>query len=253
MLVLLSPAKTLDFSNATYAFHSKPRMLKDSVVLVDNLQQKSSKDLQELMSVSEKIADLNVERFQSFKTPFTKKNAKPSVLAFKGDVYTGLQADDMDTADLEFAQDHIRILSGLYGVLRPMDLMQAYRLEMGTKLKNEQGKDLYEFWDDRITKLLNKDLKSNGANVVINLASKEYFNSVKPKDLKGDLYHVNFKEERNGVYKIISFSAKKARGVMSRYIIKNKITNPEDIKNFNEDNYVFNTELSSEKDWVFTR
>jgi len=253
MIVLLSPAKTLDYSTASYDFHSKPRMLKDSAILVDSLKQKSSEEIQKLMSVSVKIADLNVDRFQSFKTPFNTKNAKPSVLAFKGDVYTGLQAGDMNKEELEFAQEHIRILSGLYGLLRPMDLMQAYRLEMGTRLKNENGKNLYEFWDDRITKLINKDLKASKGNAVINLASKEYFNAVKPKSLKGDLYHVNFKEERNGVYKIISFSAKKARGVMSRYIIKNKITNPEDIKGFAEDNYMFNPELSTERDWIFTR
>lgn len=253
MIVLLSPAKTLDYSTASYEFHSKPRLLKDSKVLVDNLKQKSSAEIQKLMSVSVKIADLNVERFQSFKTPFNTKNAKPSVLAFKGDVYTGLQAADMNTEELEFAQEHIRILSGLYGLLRPMDLMQAYRLEMGTRLKNENGKNLYEFWDDRITKLINKDLKASEGNAVINLASKEYFNAVKPDTLKGDLYHVNFKEERNGTYKIISFNAKKARGVMSRYIIKNKITNPEEIKGFDEDNYMFNPELSTERNWIFTR
>ncbi len=253
MLILISPAKTLDYSEASYEFHSKPRMLKDSQVLVEDLKQKSSKDLQQLMSVSEKIANLNVERFQSFKTPFNTKNAKPSVLAFKGDVYTGLQAEEMDKEDLEFAQDHLRILSGLYGVLRPMDLMQPYRLEMGTRLKNEKGKNLYEFWDDRITKTLNKDLKSSGGNAIINLASKEYFGSVKTQSLKGDLYHVNFKEERNGKYKIISFNAKKARGVMSRYIIKNRLTEPESLKAFDEDGYAFNPDLSSEREWIFTR
>lgn len=253
MIVLLSPAKTLDFTNIDYGVHSRPRMLKDSNILIKELKTKTSKDLQDLMKVSVKIADLNVERFHSFKTPFNKKNAKPSVLAFKGDVYAGLQAETMDGADLEFAQEHLRILSGLYGILRPMDLMQPYRLEMGTRLKNENGKNLYEFWDDRITKLINKDLKTSKGSAVINLASKEYFNAVKPKELKGELYHVNFKEERNGVYKIISFNAKKVRGVMSRYIIKNRITKPEDLKAFTEDGYVFNADLSSEKDWIFTR
>jgi cytoplasmic iron level regulating protein YaaA (DUF328/UPF0246 family) len=253
MIVLLSPAKTLDFTTANYEFHTKPRMLKDSSILINELKTKSSKDLQDLMKVSVKIADLNVERFHSFKTPFNTKNSKPSILAFKGDVYTGLQAEAMNETDFEFAQEHLRILSGLYGILRPMDLMQAYRLEMGTRLKNENGKNLYEFWNDKITKLINKDLKASKGNAIINLASKEYFNAVKPKELKGELYHVNFKEERNGVYKIISFNAKKARGVMSRYIIKNRITNPEEIKGFNEDNYTFSPDLSSEKDWIFTR
>lgn len=250
MIVLLSPAKTLDFAETAYGFHSKPRLLKDSSILVKELQGKSSKDLQDLMKVSVKIADLNVDRFHSFKTPFNKKNAKPSVLAFKGDVYTGLKAGEMSEEDLEFAQEHIRILSGLYGLLRPMDLMQAYRLEMGTKLKNEKGKNLYEFWGDKITKLINKD--SKGAPI-INLASKEYFHSVKTDQLKGDLYHVNFKEKKNDVYKIISFNAKKARGIMSNYIVKNRITDPEEMKSFTEDGYFFNPDLSSEKDWIFTR
>ncbi len=253
MLVLLSPAKTLDYSDADYGFHSKPRLLKDSAELVEVLKKKKSSDLQELMKVSEKIADLNVERFQAFKAPFNKKNAKPSILAFKGDVYTGFQVDDMDGEDLTFAQEHIRILSGLYGVLRPMDLMQAYRLEMGTALKTEKGTNLYHFWEEKITKMLNKDLKSSKGDAVINLASKEYFHSVKPEMLKGDLYHVNFKEKRNGTYKIISFSAKKARGIMARYIVKNKITSPDKLKEFKEEGYSFNKELSTEKDWIFTR
>lgn len=250
MIVLLSPAKTLDFTESAYPFHSKPRLIKDSKLLVEDLRKKSSKDLQDLMKVSVKIADLNVDRFNSFKTPFNKKNAKPSILAFKGDVYTGFQAEEMDNEDMEFAQEHIRILSGLYGLLRPMDLMQAYRLEMGTKLKNEKGRNLYEFWGDKITQLINKDAK--GA-AIINLASNEYFKSVKTDQLKSDLYHVNFKEKRNDVYKIISFNAKKARGMMSRYIVKNKITHPEDLKSFSEDGYFFNPDLSSEKNWIFTK
>jgi len=221
--------------------------------LVEELRKKSSNDIQKLMSVSVKIADLNVERYQSFKTPFNTKNAKPSVLAFKGDVYTGLQAGDFSEEEMQFAQEHVRILSGLYGILRPMDLMQAYRLEMGTKIPNAGGKNLYEFWGEKITKTINKDLKANGGNAIVNLASKEYFHSVKTKSLQGDLYHINFKENRNGTYKIISFSAKKARGIMARYIVQNNITNPEDLKKFGEDNYCFNPDLSSEKDWVFTR
>ncbi len=252
MLVLLSPAKTLDYSDVSYSFHSKPRLLKESEELISVLKKKKSKDLQKMMKVSEKIADLNVERFQTFATPFNKKNAKPSVLAFKGDVYTGFQADDMDNDDLTFAQTHIRILSGLYGVLKPMDLMQPYRLEMGTKLQVKKAKNLYEFWDNKITQLINKDIKKAG-EAIINLASKEYFHSVKKDELKGDLYTINFKEERNGVFKIISFSAKKARGTMSRYIVKNKITDPELLKKFKEDNYAFNPELSTERNWIFTR
>ncbi len=253
MIILLSPAKTLDYNNVEYTFHSKPRHLKDSQVLVDVLKKKKSAELQKMMKVSEKIADLNVERYRNFSMPFNKKNAKPSVLAFKGDVYTGLQAGEMTDEELEFAQKHVRILSGLYGVLRPMDLMQPYRLEMGTRLKTNAGKNLYEFWDDKITKTINKDLKNTEGTAIINLASKEYFSSIKTDNLKGELYEVNFKEERNGVYKIISFNAKKARGIMARYIVRNNITDPSKIKKFKEDGYVFNKELSSERNWIFTR
>ncbi len=253
MIVLLSPAKTLDETPVEVDFFSQPRLLDKSLSLIEILKKKNSKDLQKLMGVSEKIADLNVYRNQQFTTPFTIENAKPSVLAFKGDVYTGLQANEFNDEDLEFAQNHLRILSGLYGVLRPMDLMQPYRLEMGTKLKVKRKKNLYEYWDNTITEVLNEDLKSNENETIINLASNEYFKSVQKKGLEGDIINVHFKENRNGVYKVISFSAKKARGMMARYIVKNRIQNPKEILNFNEDRYEYSDELSSEKDWVFVR
>ena len=253
MLLLISPAKTLDFEPTGLKKKTKPRFLTESQALVDVLKEKSATDIKNLMSVSDKIAELNVDRYQNFKTPFTLKNAKQAMFAFRGDVYTGLDADSFDEKDIEFAQDHLRILSGLYGLLKPLDLMQAYRLEMGTKLSNDHGKNLYEFWDDKITKVINKDLKKTGSNAIINLASKEYFKSVNAKELKGDLYDIAFKEEKNGQFKIVAFFAKKARGMMCNFIIKNKITDPKHLIGFDMANYVFNEELSSEREFVFTR
>jgi len=253
MLLLVSPAKTLNFDPTDLKKKSKPRFLTESQSLVDIMKKQSAGDIKKLMKVSDKIANLNVERYQNFSTPFTLKNAKQSVLAFRGDVYTGLDADSFDAKDLEFAQKHLRILSGLYGVLKPLDLMQAYRLEMGTKLSNGHGKNLYEFWGDKITKTINKDVKASGSKAIINLASKEYFSVLQPTAFKADLYNVHFKEERNGVFKIISFSAKKARGMMCNFIIKNKLTEPEHLIGFDMDNYVYNEKLTSERDLVFTR
>ena len=253
MLLLISPAKTLNFDSTDLKKKSKPRFLDESQVLIDVLKKKSPGDIKKLMSVSDKIAELNVERYHSFKRPFNLKNAKQAVLAFRGDVYTGLDADSFDETDLEFAQKHLRILSGLYGVLKPLDLMQPYRLEMGTKLSNGFGKNLYEFWGTKLTETINKDVRSSKSKAIINLASKEYFSAVQAKNLKADLYNVHFKEERNGVYKIISFSAKKARGMMCNFIIKNKLTDPEHLKGFDMDNYVYNEDLSTERDLVFTR
>ena len=205
------------------------------------------------MNVSAKIADLNFDRYESWKKPFTQKNAKQAVLAFKGDVYTGLNAESFNTADFKFAQSHLRVLSGLYGLLRPLDLMQPYRLEMGTRLKTDQGKNLYEFWGTDITQGLNKQLKKIKSDTLINLASNEYFKSVKPQELNAEIITPAFKEFKNGDYKMIGIYAKKARGLLSRYIIQNKLSDPEDIKLFNEDGYKFNKKLSKGSNWVFTR
>ncbi len=253
MIIILSPAKTLDFSTSTSSTHTKPRLLADSEKLVDVLQEKSVSDIQQLMKVSEKIANLNYNRFRDFATPFHLENAKQAVLAFKGDVYTGLQADTFSVDDLEFAQRHLRILSGLYGLLRPMDLMQAYRLEMGTRLQQNGSKNLYEFWDAKITNLLNKDLAESGSEAIINLASNEYFKSIKTKQLDGQLYKVDFKENRAGVYKTIAFNAKKARGAMAHEIIKHRITKVQELKHLVAYDYQFNEGLSNEKHYVFTR
>ncbi|MEL6941603.1 MAG: peroxide stress protein YaaA, partial [Bacteroidota bacterium] len=188
-----------------------------------------------------------------FSTPFNLENAKQAVLAFKGDVYQGLEAGDFTGEDLEFAQQHLRILSGLYGVLRPMDLMQPYRLEMGTRLAQNGSKNLYEFWDKKITKILNKDLKESGGEWIVNLASNEYFKSVKKDQLKGKLLNIDFKENRDGKYKTIAFNAKKARGAMSRQIIKHRLNEVEAIKSLIVNDYIFNQELSNEQHFIFTK
>lgn len=253
MIILLSPAKTLDFSDSTTSTHTSPRLLADSDKLVDVLRKKSIADIKNLMKVSDKIATLNYNRFRNFETPFNLNNAKQAVLAFKGDVYTGLQADTFSEADLVFAQQHLRILSGLYGILRPMDLMQAYRLEMGTRLVQEETKNLYEFWNTKITELLNIDLSESASPAIINLASKEYFKSIKKDQLAGQLYQIDFKENRNGTYKVIAFNAKKARGAMAHEIIKNRITTVEAIKDLVAYDYQFDAKLSTPTNYVFTR
>lgn len=249
MLLLLSPAKTLNFDSTNINTYTQPQFLEQSKALVNTLKAYNSKEIQDLMGVSEKIADLNVSRYQDFSLPFDQNNAKQAILAFKGDVYQGLSVEDFDEAELNFAQEHIGILSGLYGLLRPLDLMQAYRLEMGTKLKIDDHKNLYEFWDDSITKQIN----ATGAKNIINLASNEYFKSVKKEALEGDLWTVDFKENKNGKYKIVAFYAKKARGMMCNYVVKNRLETPEAMKNFDMADYQFNEELSSERHYVFTR
>ncbi len=254
MLIVISPAKTLDFdSKAVTKVHTEPEFLHDSQALIDELRALSPPDVSRLMGISAKLGDLNFGRYLNWHTPFTPGNAKQAVLAFQGDVYTGLQAETFDSKDFKFAQKHLRILSGLYGVLRPLDLMQAYRLEMGTKLRNEAGANLYEFWGDKITDSLNSQLKRNKSDYLVNLASKEYFKAVKSKQLKADVLTPTFKDYKSGQYKIISFFAKKARGSMSAYIINNKITAVDDIKAFDSDGYGFSKKLSSEKEFVFTR
>jgi cytoplasmic iron level regulating protein YaaA (DUF328/UPF0246 family) len=205
------------------------------------------------MKISDNLAIENERRYQNYDPDFKHNEAKQALMVFKGHVYQGIGADDFDESDLEFAQDHLRILSGLYGLLRPLDLMQPYRLEMGTKLPNKKGKDLYAFWDDEITQLLNDDLSQHKNEVLINLASKEYFKSVKPKQLQGKVINIEFKELRDGGYKIISVYAKMARGLMARYAIKNKIEDPEQLKQFGEEGYAFMPDLSDENNWVFVR
>lgn len=249
MLLLLSPAKTLDFETAGPKTHSQPVLLEKSLPLIERLRKMDSGGIQQLMKVSENIATLNVERYRSFSTPFDLENAKQAAFAFKGDVYRGLEVEDFTTEELEYAQQTIGILSGLYGLLRPLDLIQPYRLEMKTRLDVAEHKNLYEYWGSQITDQINAlEQKS-----VVNVASKEYFKAVKPKELKGDLWSVEFKERRNGVYKIISFNAKHARGLLCRYAVKNRLQRPEELLAFDWEEYTLNKELSEERNLVFTR
>ena len=254
MLITLSPSKGQDFIAAPLSKkYSKPADLKDSELLIKELKKVKSKQLQELMTVSENIAKLNVDRYKSFTTPFTGKNAKQAIFAFKGDVYAGLKLEEFTEDDYSYAQDHLRILSGLYGCLRPMDLIQPYRLEMKTRLKNDRGENLYQFWGDRITKSINKELKKQKEPVLVNLASNEYFKSVKPKLLDGRLLNINFKETKDGKTRIVAIFAKRARGLMTDYIIRNRIEKPEDIKKFKLGGYKFNKSLSDDRQWTFER
>tara|TARA_Y100000296_G_scaffold40691_1_gene46976 strand:- start:773 stop:1549 length:777 start_codon:yes stop_codon:yes gene_type:complete len=254
MLVVVSPAKNLDFeSEIPVSQFTQPAMLEDTERLMEVCRTLSPADLSSLMKISDKLATLNANRFAEFSTPFTQENARQAMYAFNGDVYTGLDAYSLDSDTVEYAQIHLRILSGLYGLLRPLDLMQAYRLEMGTKLANPEGKDLYAFWDDRITYVLNKALEAQGDNVLINLASNEYFKAVKKKSLDGMIITPIFKDCKNGQYKIISFFAKKARGLMARYILENRVEDVEGLKNFDVDGYRFSEEQSSSTELVFLR
>ena len=254
MLIIISPAKTLDYTTPPQASRcTQPELLDQSQLLIDRARQLSALDISELMRVSMKLAELNFERFERWHTPFTPDNARQALLAFKGDVYTGLNITDFNAKDLDFAQGHLRILSGLYGLLRPLDLMQPYRLEMGRSLSNPRGKNLYQFWGDEITHAINRTLKKEKTPVLINLASNEYFKSVKPKLLSGRLITPHFKELKNGSYKVIGVHAKKARGMMSRFIIKNRLTDVETLKSFDDMGYHYNPELSNESDWIFTR
>jgi cytoplasmic iron level regulating protein YaaA (DUF328/UPF0246 family) len=252
MLMLVSPAKTLDYESAlpTDDF-SQPDFLNDAQELIDQIKALTPKDVASLMGLSDKLAHLNTARFQHWQQPFTPDNARPAIFAFKGDVYTGLDAYSFNKSDMAFAQQHLRMLSGLYGLLKPLDLMQAYRLEMGTKYPNLRGKNLYEFWGDIITTKLNEQLGSE--DVLLNLASNEYFKVVNKKVLNAQIITPVFKDQKNGQYKIISFYAKKARGMMAAYVIKNRIKKVEDIKMFNVAGYSFSKELSKTNEWVFIR
>lgn len=252
MLLLLSPAKTLDMTPDNRP-STQPRLLADTKELAGVLRKQSRGDLQDLMHISEKLADLNHERFQNFSLPFDNTNARVAALAFRGDVYQDLEAENFTEEQFAFANQQIRILSGLYGVLRPADLMQAYRLEMGTKLKNKRGKNLYEFWGDRITTILNEDLAANGDDLFLNLASKEYFKSVKTDQLDGRLLTVQFKDEKDGKFRIIAFNAKRARGRMAQLVTLEGITTAEPLKELVVNDYVYNEGLSSEEEWVWTR
>ena len=254
MIIVLSPAKTLDYEFESNHEHSVPAFLSQSSKLISNLKTKEPKDIASLMGLSDKLATLNFDRYQSW-SPAKKVSAdsKPSMLVFKGDVYQGLQAEDLNNSQMKFAQKHIRILSGLYGILRPLDLMKPYRLEMGTKLETSEGKNLYEFWGDKVQKNVLNELKNQRSDLLINLASKEYFTVLGklPEDI--NVVTPTFKDYKNGNYKIISFYAKKARGLMTRWIIQNKITNFEDLYGFNVEGYKYSKAESTTTVPVFLR
>ena len=254
MLILISPAKSLDFETATTSqVCSDAKFLKESQTLIKQLRRLSVEEIAEFMSISPKLAQLNYERFLSWQKPFSMDNAKQALLAFKGDVYTGLNAESLTEAELQVAQKDLRILSGLYGILKPLDLIQPYRLEMGKKLQTSKGNNLYEFWGDKITSDINATLKEKGDQYLINLASNEYFKSVNKKKIKAEIITPVFKDLKNDQYKVISFFAKKARGLMTRFIIQNQISDPEHLRAFNSDGYIFNPQLSKDKELVFTR
>ena len=254
MIITLSPSKGQDFETPLLTKkYSRPADLQASELLIRELRKIRHGELQELMDVSSNIAELNVGRYKSFKTPFTPKNARQALLAFKGDVYGGIDIEHFSAEDFDYAQDHLRILSGLYGCLRPLDLIQPYRLEMKTRLKNPRGDNLYQFWGEEITNSLNKVLKKQQQAVLVNLASNEYFKSVKPQLLQGELLNINFKETKNGKTRVLAIFAKRARGMMTDYIIRNRIEEPAGIKKFRKGGYRFSKELSDDKQWTFER
>lgn len=255
MITLLSPAKNLDFeTEPTTQVFTQPDFQSESAQLIKKLSKLSKKKIAELMHLSDNLASLNHERYQKWSLPFDATNAKQAALAFNGEVYTGLATDSFSEQDFAFAQRHLRILSGLHGLLRPLDLIQPYRLEMGTKFSAKPSqKNLYEFWGSKIAQRINADLAENGDNVIINLASNEYFKAVDLKKLKARVISCHFKERKDDAYKVVMMYAKKARGMMASYLIKNRFENPELVKEFTSDNYQFNSALSSENDWVFTR
>lgn len=247
MISLISPAKTLDLTSTDVAIFTTPDFQKETFELVSIMKKKSSDDIRKLMGVSENIASLNEKRYREFKKTFDPNNAKQAMLAFKGDVYTKIDVDNYSKEDFEFAQAHLRILSGLYGLLKPLDLIQPYRLEMGIKLENNKGKNLYEFWSSRIAKAINEVAKGEP---IVNLASQEYFKAVDQSVLKSKVVSPVFQEYKNGRYQVIGIFAKQARGLMTDYIIKNRIKDPEQLKTFNEEGYeLFGDGL----EWRFVR
>ena len=253
MKILISPSKTLNFDTDTNCdFNTNCRLIDHTNELHKILINFSKSDLKKLMSVSDKIAELNYNRFKNWEDPSISNSSKQAIFAFKGDVYSGLDAESISENKFDFLQNNLRIISGFYGLIRPFDKILPYRLEMGTKLENPKGKNLYQFWGDKITDLLNQDLEEKN-NYVINLASDEYFKSIVTKKLHNKIVTPQFKELKNGSYKTIAIYAKKARGLMSRFIIDNEIQNPNNLKNFNNEGYSFDSNLSDDFNYIFTR
>ena len=254
MLIVISPAKTLDFDTPVKSkLHSASIFAKETKQLVTELRKMAPQDLSRLMGISDKLGVLNYDRYRNWRYTPSAQQTKQAVLAFKGDVYTGMQAETFTASDLKFAQQHLRILSGLYGILKPMDLMQAYRLEMGTPLPTARGNNLYAFWDDKITRELNNALQQSRSEVLINLASQEYFKAVLPAQLRASIISPVFKDWNNGAYKIVSFFAKQARGMMAAFIIKNRLSSPQQLLDFTEGGYCYNAAMSTSDQPVFVR
>lgn len=250
MLILISPAKTLDYSDPHIQEFTQPDFGSDVKTLVQAMKKKSAREIAELMDISENLAQLNEQRYKNFQKEFSFENSKQALLAFKGDVYTKIDVDNYSSQDFEFAQNHLRILSGLYGLLKPLDLIQPYRLEMGTRLETRKGKNLYEYWGTKIAKAINQ---AAVGKPIINLASQEYFKAVDVKSLKSKVITIHFKEFKNGKYQIVGFFAKQARGMMTNFAIKNKITDPEALKAFHDEGYEFSEPQSNSEEWVFVR
>ena len=249
MYFLLSPSKTLDFSDWATPFTSEPAFLPQAKKLIRQLKKRDAQKLEKLMHISPKLGQLNWQRYQDFSTPFTPQNAKPALLAFKGDVYAAMQVETYNAQDFHYAQKHMRILSGLYGLLKPLDLIQPYRLEMGVKLAGAYGEDLYALWQNPLTQAINKEAPS----LLVNLASQEYFSAIIPEKLRMPLLHIYFKEKRGDSLKVIGLFAKKARGLMADFAIREKIKKPEALKDFTESGYSYQPKLSDASNWVYTR
>lgn len=254
MIVVISPAKTLDYASPLITTrYTQPEWLAESIKLVAIAKELSPAKLASLMKISDKLAHLNAERFNAWQPDFNLHTARQAILAFKGDVYSGLQAEQFNEQELDFAQHHLRILSGLYGLLKPLDLMQPYRLEMGTRLPNQYGDNLYQFWGNQLTLGLNQEIKQAKHNALINLASDEYFKAIQANEISVPVIKPIFLDEKKGKYKVISFHAKKARGLMSRYIIQKRLTKPVELHKFDLEGYRFSSQESSETELIFKR
>lgn len=254
MLIVISPAKKLDYKTKSNTnLYTLPKLTHLSQELIEELRTRSIEDLTKLMNISYGLAEINLKRFKQWTLPFNTKNAKQAILAFNGDVYDNINAKKFSETQFQEAQNSIRIISGLYGLLKPLDLIQPYRLSMGTKLNTKKGKNLYEFWQDTITNELNKSLTETNNNTIINLASHEYFKAIKTQKLNAKIIEIAFKETKNGIYRVVSFYAKKARGLMTKFIVTNKIKKIDDLKNFTDENYCFDPKQSTETKLVFVR
>ena len=253
MLIVISPSKTQNFDCQPHRQHTIPILLEESRHLVSQLKRMSVQDIAALMKISDRLARLNWQRYQDFKLPFDLENARQALLAFRGDVYNQIATNTYHEADFTFAQQHLRIISGLYGILKPLDLIQPYRLEMGTRLPTDRGNTLYEFWGTRVTEALNRDFEKTPGAVLVNLASQEYARVLRPDILAARVLNITFKEKKQGTYKIIGIHAKRARGLMTHFMIQNHLTIPEDLQAFDHAGYRFNRRLSGTAEWVFCR